>query len=275
LWKSNPTDLNQDGIGMARYQLRLAYDGTDFFGFQRQGNTRTVQSVFESVLRQIGWQGETILFAGRTDTGVHAAGQVVVFDLDWHHADALLIKALNAKLPQDVAVEDLARAEAEFHPRYDASSRRYVYTIYQTPLRNPLQDRFAWHVWPELDLEKLDLAAAMLLGRHDFSAFGRAMKPGASTTREVMLSRWSKSNSSLTYEVEANAFLYHMVRRLVYVQVQVARQKISQDELRQGIETGTLLKPGLAPSRGLVLAGVTYPARKQDEIDSEILDDMA
>jgi tRNA pseudouridine38-40 synthase len=261
---------------MARYQLKLAYDGTDYFGFQRQGNTKTVQSVFESALREIGWQGDTILFAGRTDTGVHASGQVVVFDLDWHHADALLIKALNATLPGDVAVEDLSRAEADFHPRYDASSRRYVYTIYQTPLRDPLRDRFAWHVWPELDQLKLKQAADMMMGTHDFSAFGRAMKPGASTTREVMLSRWSQLDSSLIYEVEANAFLYHMVRRLVYVQVLFARQKITEAEITLGIEKGFHLKSGLAPAKGLVLAKVTYPESMQAKIaDSEILDDMA
>ncbi len=260
---------------MARYQLKLAYDGTDFFGFQRQGNTRTVQSVFESVLREIGWQGETILFAGRTDTGVHASGQVVVFDLDWHHADALLIKALNAKLPDDVAVENLARAEVDFHPRYDASSRRYRYTIYQTPLRNPLLDRFAWHIWPVLDLEFLNRAAMKMTGTHDYSAFGRAMKPGASTVREVMVSRWTLSGDSLTYEVEANAFLYHMVRRLVYVQVQVARGKITEEALLAGIETGKQIKPGLAPARGLVLTEVTYPKQKQVKIDSDTLDDMA
>ena len=261
---------------MAHYQLKLAYDGTAFFGFQRQGNTRTVQSVFESVLHEIGWQGDKILFAGRTDTGVHASGQVVVFDLDWHHADALLIKALNAKLPPDAAVESLGRAEAEFHPRYDASSRRYVYNIYHTPVRNPMLDRYAWHIWPTLDPARLNEAAVMFLGRHDFSALGRAMKPGASTTREVMQSKWALNGSTLTYEVEANAFLYHMVRRLVFVQVKYAQQKITKEDIRTAVENGTNIKPGLAPARGLVLSEVTYSQQKQVKIvDREILDDMA
>jgi tRNA pseudouridine38-40 synthase len=261
---------------MAHYQLKLVYDGTDFFGFQRQGKTRTIQSVFEGVLSEIGWEGDTILFAGRTDTGVHATGQVVAFDLDWHHTDALLIKALNAKLPSDVAVESLRKAEADFHPRYNASSRRYVYNIYQTPIRAPMVDRFAWHIWPALDLDALNEAAALFLGRHDFSAFGRAMKPGASTIREVMLSRWTQNGSSLAYEVEANAFLYHMVRRLVFVQVAHARKKITREEILNAIETGKENKSGLAPSRGLTLTEVTYPPDKQVEVEnSEILDDMA
>jgi tRNA pseudouridine38-40 synthase len=200
----------------------------------------------------------------------------VVFDLDWHHPDALLIKALNAKLPGDVAVESLRRAEADFHPRYDASSRRYVYRIYQSPTRSPLLDRFAWHIWPELDLEKLNQAAGMFTGRHDFSAFGRAMKPGATTIREVLKSSWSKEGNFLAYEVEANAFLYHMVRRLVYVQVMTARQKISLEELREAIENAKTVKPGLAPSQGLTLAEVTYPASRQvDIVECENFDDMA
>lgn len=261
---------------MVHYQLRLVYDGTDFFGFQRQGYTRTVQSVFEGALREIGWEGDSILFAGRTDTGVHASGQIVVFDLDWHHPDALLIKALNAKLPNDVAVDSLRRAEADFHPRYDASSRRYAYSIYQSPIRNPLQDRYAWHVWPELDIKLLNQAAGMFVGRHDFSALGRAMKPGATTIRDVLMSRWSREGDSLTYEVEANAFLYHMVRRLVYVQVMFAEQKISSEDLSAAIEKAKRIKPGLAPACGLNLAEVTYPESKQVKIvECENFDDMA
>ena len=261
---------------MVHYQLRLVYDGTEFFGFQRQGQTRTVQSVFEGVLREIGWEGDSILFAGRTDTGVHASGQIVVFDLDWHHPDALLIKALNAKLPDDVAVDSLRRAEADFHPRYDASSRRYVYSIYLSPIRSPLLDRYAWHVWPELDIELLNQAAGMFIGRHDFSAVGRAMKPGATTIREVLMSRWSKQGQSLTYEVQANAFLYHMVRRLVYVQVSFTNRKISRDDLTEAIGSAKRIKPGLAPACGLNLAEVTYPSDKQVEIvECENFDDMA
>ena len=261
---------------MARYQLILAYDGTDFSGFQRQGKTRTVQQVFESALADLGWQEEAILFAGRTDAGVHASGQVASFSLDWHHGDEDLLNALNARLPEDVVVQSIKTAEAEFHPRYDASSRRYVNNIYQTPMRNPFFDRFAWHIWPALEIERLNQAAEIVTGRHDFSAFGRAMKPGATTTREVMVSRWTLKDSSLTYEVEANAFLYHMVRRLVFVQVRCAQNRITLDEIRAAVQDGSSMKPGLAPARGLVLAEVTYPQHKQEDIvDREILDDMA
>jgi tRNA pseudouridine38-40 synthase len=261
---------------MARYQLRLAYDGTEFFGFQRQGNTRTVQSVFEGALRELGWQDETILFAGRTDTGVHASGQVVVFALDWQHEDESLLKALNAKLPPDAAVDRLTRVEAEFHPRYDASSRCYIYKIYEQPERDPLQDRFAWQQWPALELERLNQAASQLVGRHDFSAFGRAMKPGASTIREVILSQWTTQGDQMQYLIEANAFLYHMVRRIVFLQIQFAKHKLSEEELRNGVHLCQAMKPGLAPAKGLNLSEVKYLKNRQVAIEnSEILDNIA
>jgi tRNA pseudouridine38-40 synthase len=105
---------------MARYQLILAYEGTDFAGFQRQRNARTVQEVVETALRELGWQEESILFAGRTDAGVHATGQVISFSLDWQHHDDELLNALNARLPQDTVGQSIGQAKAEFHPRYDA-----------------------------------------------------------------------------------------------------------------------------------------------------------
>lgn len=261
---------------MARYQLKLAYDGTEFFGFQRQGNTRTVQSVFENVLREIGWNENSILFAGRTDTGVHASGQVVTFDLDWQHSDSKLILALNAKLPDDVAVESLTKAKAEFHPRYDALSRSYLYSIYLAPSRDPLLDRYAWRQWPTLDIERLNLAAGVLVGRHNFCAFGRAMKPGASTLREIWVSRWTGQNDRLQYEITANAFLYHMVRRIVYLEVEFAKNKLQLEDLVAGVETCKELKPGLAPAKGLNLFEVRYAEEKQGSVENcEILDDMA
>ena len=110
---------------MARYQIIVSYDGTGFVGSQRQLNSRTVQSELEKGLRKIKWDGKSLLLAGRTDTGVHASGQVAVFDLDWKHSLEDLKKALNASLPLDMAVSDVRNAADEFHPRFDATSRRY------------------------------------------------------------------------------------------------------------------------------------------------------
>ena len=153
---------------MARYQVILAYDGTEFVGFQRQAQgkkSRTVQAAIETALRQIGWQGRAILAAGRTDTGVHAAGQVVAFDLDWSHGEQALLAALNANLPPDVAAQAAFERRADFHPRYDALSRSYRYSIFCRPLRDPLRERYAWRVWPAPELERLQASAMNWLVR--------------------------------------------------------------------------------------------------------------
>jgi len=172
---------------MARYQLTLAYDGTDFFGSQRQVSTglnpgakrRTVQGELERALCKLGWTGRSILMAGRTDTGVHATGQVAALDLDWSHSDEELVRALNASLPADMAVHQARMVHAKFHPRFDASSRRYRYKSFCQPLRHPLRERFAWRIWPAISGEALAATARLFLGTHDFSAFGSRPLPGA------------------------------------------------------------------------------------------------
>ena len=149
---------------MARYKGKLVYDGTGFSGYQRQRNTRTVQGVVEGALSQLSWQGHSILAAGRTDTGVHAKGQVMAFDLDWSHSTDELLRALNAHLPADVSLMSLETVGPEFHPRFDALYRRYQYRIFSQPVRDPLQERYAWRVWPPLDLSRLQQAADHLVG---------------------------------------------------------------------------------------------------------------
>ncbi len=261
---------------MALYQLILAYDGTDFSGFQRQGTRRTVQGVFEEVLRGFGWNEPAILFAGRTDAGVHASGQVVSFSLNWQHSSATLQNALNSKLPDDVSVLKVSKAKADFHPRYDALSRTYRYTIYQLPGRQPLLERFAWRIWPEINGSDLNDAARLFIGRHDFSAFGRAMKPGSSTVREVMISQWSPVQDGWQYEIKANAYLYHMVRRFVYVQVSYAKGRLQLSDIEQGLNSQVKIKPGIAPAHGLVLTHVEYDGQRCEKFEDDgNLEDLA
>src|SRR5512142_2164625 len=135
---------------MARYQLTLAYDGTDFFGSQRQAKKRTVQGELEKALTKLGWTGRSVLMSGRTDTGVHATGQVASCDLDWLHSDDELVRALNATLPDDMAVQKVCMITADFHPRFDAISRCYRYRLFCQPVRDPLRERFAWRIISEM-----------------------------------------------------------------------------------------------------------------------------
>ena len=243
---------------MARYQVILAYDGSAFLGFQRQNGVRTVQGELEAALRQLGWQENALLSAGRTDTGVHAAGQVVAFDLDWTHSPAELGRALNALLPQDAAVQSVELAAVDFHPRYHALSRTYRYRLYCSQDRHPLLERFAWRVWPQVEWDLLQQAAALLIGRHDFSAFGSPPHAGGNTVRTVFQAGWQVEPEGYSFEVSANAFLYHMVRRMVYLQVLAGQNRLDLIDLAQGVQAACPLPPGLAPAHGLVLKHVMY-----------------
>ena len=243
---------------MARYQLILAYDGTDFWGFQRQKNRRTVQGEVETALRSLGWPGKTILAAGRTDTGVHASGQVIAFDLEWMHDLETLTRALNAKLPGDVAVKKASMAAADFHPRYDACWRTYHYHLYFQAERNPLRERYAWRVWPEPDLDLMEMAARQLPGAHDFAAFGAPPKKGGSTVREILQASWIPESQGARLEIKANAFLYHMVRRTAYLLTLIGERRVTMDEWLNGIQVQAAMTPGLAPAQGLVLTEVGY-----------------
>lgn len=252
---------------MARYQVKLAYDGTPYQGFQRQAKSPTVQGVVEGALKDLGWTGRSILASGRTDTGVHAIGQVIAFDLDWSHSVEDLQAALNANLPPDVAAHSVAQVEAEFHPRYNATARLYRYRLYCQPVRDPLQERYAWRVWPPVNHSLLRNAAEKLLGRHDFADFGTAPRAGGSTVRTVYLSEWRLERSfqgdeNFVFEIKADAFLYRMVRRLVYCQVQIGQGLVDGSRIIERLisPSGTLIQ-GLAPGRGLSLVHVEYGLR--------------
>jgi len=260
---------------MARYQIILAYDGTNFYGVQRlksgcSNQQRTVQIVVEDALRHINWQGRTILIAGRTDTGVHASGQVIAFDLDWPHSHEKLLRALNARLPKDVSALQIQVVAPDFHPRYDARARLYLYRIFCQEMRDPLKERYAWRIWPALDVRAMNLASSYLTGIHDFAAFGKPLKAGASTTRNVVYAGWKEYDRSLVFLVLANAFLYRMVRRMVYLLVAIGQGKALPEDVpvfmsgsNQNYDVKLIARKlskvqGLAPAYGLDLAKVYY-----------------
>jgi tRNA pseudouridine38-40 synthase len=247
---------------MARYQMILAYDGTGYAGFQRQvrtNNKPTIQAVVERSLRELGWQDRTILAAGRTDAGVHATGQVVAFDLDWKHSIDDLLRAINAHLPNAISVRGISQAEPDFHPRYLACSRRYRYRIFCDDLRDPLRERYAWRVWPEVDFIRLNFAAARLVGEQDFSAFGSPPHVGGSTIREVFEASWRSEANEMIFEISASAFLFRMVRRLVSFQVSIGQGRNSLEMLDNCLRTGSKqLVKNVAPAAGLCLVEVIF-----------------
>lgn len=244
---------------MARYQVILSYDGTAFHGFQRQPDVRTVQGVVEKALLNIGWQGRSILAAGRTDTGVHASGQVIAFDLAWNHANLDLQRALNANLPNDAAVRSMEVADDTFHPRYDAYARHYQYRIFCDETRQPLRGRYTWRVWPEVNLDLLEAGAHHFHGTHDFAAFGTPLHSGGSTIRTIYRVNWSRDKEEYIFDIQGNAFLYRMVRRIVFFMVKIGQGKIDPDKIKDQLQFG-MNSPvqGLAPSCGLNLVRVVY-----------------
>jgi len=247
---------------MAAYQSIVAYDGTEFGGFQRQaGGRRTVQAVLEAGLVELGWQGASILAAGRTDAGVHARGQVIAFELDWRHAPQLLDVALNAHLPFDVAVRQTRPAPPGFHPRFSARGRRYRYSLRCAAERDPLQDRFAWRVWPAPDLLRLSEAAGRAQGEHDFGAFGRAPIAGGHTRRHVLRCEWCATGQGLDFVIEADAFLYRMVRRLAACMLEIGSGRLEIGAFEEYLERPQVPWMGkMAPARGLCLEAVDYGA---------------
>jgi tRNA pseudouridine38-40 synthase len=244
---------------MARYQITLAYDGTHFSGSQRQASSRTVQSELEKALRGLGWTHGSVILAGRTDTGVHASGQCAAFDLDWKHAPEKLIDALNSRLPDDLSAHSLRAADDHFHPRFDATSRRYRYRIFRSSVRDPLRERYEWRINLPVDPNLLHEVSRVFIGKHDFASFGTAPRAGSSTIRNVMKSIWNVKDDQWAYEVQADAFLYRMVRRLVFVQMMVGQGRLKVDAVTHALRSGTPLPAGLAPAHGLTLVEVTYP----------------
>lgn len=244
---------------MARFRALVEYDGTDYFGFQRQIETQpTVQSELERVIRQIVREPTPISGSGRTDSGVHATGQVISFDSEWRHPAADLQRALNANLPADIAILQLDTAEPTFHPRFDARKRAYEYQIYNAAVRSPLRRRNSWHVARPLDWERMNQAAHCLMGIHDFATFGQPPQ-GEITIREVFEARWEKRNEYLVFFIAANAFLYRMVRSIVGSLKAVGDGRWTVEQFEAALAACDRSRSGqVAPAQGLTLVSVTY-----------------
>ena len=262
----------------------MAYDGTAYQGFQRQPEpTSTIQAAVEKAISRVTVQPASIVAAGRTDTGVHASGQVIAFDVEWKHGDYELLRAINSQLPADISLRELWRQE-QFHPRFDALWRQYAYRIATPATRHPLVNRHVWQLIGEsLDLERMNAAAAICLGEHDFAAFGRPPQEGSvNTVRQIYMSRWETESGAfgktLRYRIRGTAFLYHMVRRLVGVMAQVGQGLISPGEFEEILRSRDIARAKqLAPPKGLILEAVGYPQRLATESTTraEPLDKMA
>lgn len=253
---------------MTTMRLVLEYDGTDFHGWQAQPAVRTVEGVLRDALQRVTTESPQLTAAGRTDAGAHSHGQVVGVQLERDWEPSRLSTALNAVLPQDVAVREATVAPAAFHARFDALSRTYRYMVMSRHQRSPLLRRYAWQVSGDLDSDAMRRAAQLLRGTHDFGGFGRSPRPGGGTVRtidRICLYRTTWLDDAQTpvlgIEVSADAFLYGMMRGIAGALVAVGRGRSSVDDI-----AGMLADPAsgravtVAPARGLHQWTVTYPA---------------
>lgn len=252
-----------------RYRARVEYDGTEFAGFQAQPGRRTVQGELERALTHLaGGHRLRVDGAGRTDAGVHAAGQLIAFTWPGHLDARQLERGLGALLPPDVAIGRLVRVAPDFQPRRAASRREYRYSIWNGP-RSPLRERWALGLRERLDVEAMQAAARHLVGRHDFSAFGRIQGHGIRTLHEVRVRR---QGSLVTVDVTGDAFLRHMVRSIVAALVRVGLGQSTEQELVDAMRgPGRAFAGSLAPPHGLSLRRVVMgrPGRRMDRSERQ------
>ncbi len=256
---------------MRTLKLTVAYDGTEYVGWQRQAAGVSIQGCLETVLRDIEGARVSVVGAGRTDAGVHALGQVAGFRLAAGIDAGSLGRALNARLPADIRVVASEEAPDTFHARFDAVAKSYRYRLLHGPVLSPFLRRYAWHVRESLDLEAMAEAGGMLVGEHDFAAFQAAGGAVRTTVRTVFgLTVRAASPASAgaeavgadttDIEVRGSGFLRHMVRTIVGTLVEVGRGRQGPREVERALESADRGAAGpTAPSRGLFLMGVEYP----------------
>ena len=242
---------------MPRFKIAIQYDGTRYCGWQTQQNGLAIQPVLETLLGSFnGKSSIKITGAGRTDSGVHALGQVAHFDLNTDLDTCTLMKAINAKCPEDIIIIECDVVSPEFHARFTAVRRTYRYQCYTGT--NPLYRNQSWFL-PELDIVTLNSISKNLLGTHDFLSFSKWNKQMYNTQCDIFQSAWTKENNMVIFTITGNRFLHHMVRYLSGTIIAVAQNKYSKKDFIQLLlnpqKNSTVYK---APAQGLFLEKVEY-----------------
>lgn len=242
-----------------RFALLLEYDGTRFAGSQLQPNARSVQGVLEEAIERVTIERSRVSMAGRTDAGVHAYGQVASFVSGTRLEPAVLKRALNACLPEDVVVRALRAVAESFDPRRQALRRHYRYLIDSRDERPALERQRMWSVPGPLDVQAMSVAARSIQGRHNFAAFAGALEnPGASTLRDLQRFDVNSSGRTIVCDATANAFLPHQVRRMVGALVEVGRGRLSPEQYAALLSGPPGSAGPAAPAHGLYLLCVDY-----------------
>lgn len=247
---------------MGNMKVTIAYDGTHYHGFQEQRGTRfqTIQGILEESLSRLAKKEIRVIGAGRTDSGVHARGQVINFDPEgWPIPLERVAYALNSLLPRDIVALESLEGPTAFHARFSAVAKTYRYTVYNGKLHSPFQRLFSYHIPQPLNVEAMQAGAHYLVGKHDFSAFRALGTPVKTTVRTLHEARVSREGDLVYVDVRAEGFLYHMARMIAGTLIRVGLGKINAEEVAGILASrDSMLGGPTAPARGLCLEKVEY-----------------
>lgn len=250
---------------LMQYRLVLEYDGTDYCGWQIQPDQRTVQATLEEAVARLLGHPTRVASAGRTDAGVHAAGQVACFHTSRILDPGVVSKALNALTPRDLAVRSVDAVPDHFDPRRSAHCREYAYRIWNRRVPSPFWRRYAWHVARPLSVEKMAMAAAFLEGEHDFTSFRAAGCDAATPVRRITRSDVVRRDDMVVYTIEGTAFLRHMVRNIIGTLVEVGRGARDAEDVRELLRLRDRTRAAAtAPPHGLCLMRVDYGNERRE-----------
>ena len=244
---------------MRTLKLLVAYDGSAYHGFQLQKDIVTVQGVLEAALAKLCGEPVRVAASGRTDTGVHALGQVISFATSGRIACADLVRAANGMLPKDMVVISAEEADAGFHARFSARWKTYEYRLVINARHDPFLERYAWQLRTQPEVEAMNRAAAELVGAHDFTGFQSSGSENGSPIKTIYEAFFRSEAEALVFRISGNGFLYHMVRNIVWLLVQVGLNACTLDDFKAKLDqeaVGPLNRP--APPQGLYLLKVGY-----------------
>jgi len=241
------------------FKLIIEYDGTAYHGWQRQGSLPTVQAAIERVIAVMTQEPVTLIGSGRTDSGVHALGQVASFRSRTRLACSALMQGMNALLPEDIVIHSCTEVPPSFHPRHDAISKTYRYNLYNGPVRKAVCRQYAWHIHRPLDIEAMQQGLAWVVGTHDFKAFESTGSPRVHTFRTIYRAEMTEENGFVRIEFTGNGFLRCMVRNLVGTLVEIGLHRYPASEMYRMIASRDRKQAGVAaPAHGLFLVQVQY-----------------
>lgn len=245
---------------MKNIKIIIEYEGTNYFGWQRQPEGPTIQEVIENALQNITGENISLLGSGRTDSGVHALGQVASFKTESNIKAAEFQMGLNSSLPKDITILDAREVDLDFHAQYSAKSKTYIYKIFNSPHPSALLRNRSWYIPQPLELDLMKKPAEYLIGEHDFKAFAQSGTDLKTTVRTVLRAYIEqKDNNIIEFSIEATGFLKRMVRLIVGTMVQVGKGRITPSDFLKILDTGEKTKfIHAAPAHGLYLREVKY-----------------